>query len=202
MIRICLFVEDVAQENLVRGLVLRLAAMEGAAVDVLVLNAEGGEGRVRTSLKRYLADLRRNVVAADLLIVAVDANNVGASARRAAVVGMVADRLPVAVATPVPYIESWYIADAAALGRVLGHSVSISTPSRRTRRHLKATLREAVISAVGQRPALGGAEYGGAIASTMDLDATGRQEGELASFCADVRSALRLLLLLPGHRGI
>lgn len=195
MIRVCLFVEDVAQENLVRGLLLRLADLEGAAVDLLVLNAEGGEGRVLTGLKRYLADLRRRIVATDLLVVAIDANKAGASTRRALVVNLVGDLLPVAVATPTPYIESWYLADPAALSRVLGHPVSASSAPRRTRRDLKAALRDAVTSAIGQRPVLGGAEHGEALAAVMNLDLAGRQERELASFCNDARSALRLLLL-------
>lgn len=195
MIRVCLFVEDVAQENLVHGLVRRLADLEGAAVDMLVLNAEGGEGRVLTSVKRYLADLRRSIVATDLLVVAVDANKVGVSSRRSAIVKLVGDLLPVAVATPSPYIESWYLADPAALSRALGRSASVPSAPRRTRRDLKTALREAVTSAVGQRPVLGGAEHGEALAATMDLEIAGRQEPELASFCDDVRTALRLLSL-------
>lgn len=195
MIRVCLFVEDVAQENLVRGLLLRLADLEGAALDVLVLNAEGGEGRVLTSLKRYLADLRRSVVATDLLVVAIDANKVGASTRRAMIVNLVGELLPVAVATPSPYVESWYLADPAALSRALGHPASVPSAPRRSRRDLKAVLREAVTSAIGQRPPLGGAEHGEPLAAELDLDLAGREEPELASFCDDVRSALRLLLL-------
>lgn len=163
MIRVCLFVEDVAQETLVRGLVLRLANLEGTDVDLVVLNAEGGEGRVWTSL------------------------------RRKRVVHLVADVVPVVVATPVPYVESWYVADPKAVGRALGQDVLTDAATRRTRRDLKAALRNAVTTAIGQRPALGGAEHGHEVATVMDLDIAGRQAAELATFCTDLRSALRLL---------
>lgn len=191
MIRVSLFVEDVAQENLVGGLIRRMAVAEHQVVDVAVRNAEGGDGRVFSSLKRYVRDVQLRRESVDVLVVAVDADKIGVAARRRLAREVVGNLVDLVLAMPDPYIERWYLLDVAGLGQVLEAPVTADVHLHGTKADLKASLRTAVKSATGARPLLGGAEHGESLAQVMDLELACRSDRQLAEFLDDLQSTLR-----------
>ena len=130
--RVAFFLEDSAQEAIIPPLFKRLAAEEGFAPDhlvVQVLSARGGGSLA--AFRRFLKDARqRGHLNADLLVVGVDANCKGFSARRDLVL-KVAVKSPypeIVTAIPDPHVERWYLLDVAALSRAAGTAIAAGAP--------------------------------------------------------------------------
>jgi len=77
------FVEDTGHEKFLIPLVQIFAMQYGIQIKITINNSTGGHGKVITTLKQYIRDIDRGrKISPDLLIVAIDGNNEGYSARK------------------------------------------------------------------------------------------------------------------------
>jgi hypothetical protein len=193
------FLEDVAQDEFIRGLVSRIALEEGIHLHLnhIVRNATGGSGTTLAQLDRFLRDARvGDQPRFDILVIAIDGNCHGYHERRREV----EDHLErqqyegsAVIAIPDPHVERWYMLDPQALGQATETGVTIQAPRYKCERGyyknaLRATLREANLAAP-----LGGYEYGQDVASLMDLYSAGRSDSAFHHFIQSLRVRLREL---------
>jgi hypothetical protein len=185
-----LFVEDVAHDRWLQALVRRVAAEQGASVDLSVRAARGGRGAVLTEVQ--LAQRSASGQRPDLLVVGVDANCEGDRLRRKVQALLDATYCPrQLVACPDPHVERWYLADPAALKVTLG--VSAELPAVKCERDLyKQVLLNALVAA-GHNVTLGGAEFADEIVEAMDLFRAGKNDASLKHCIDDLRAALKEL---------
>lgn len=188
--RLALLGEDAAHENIGRALISRCAAEEDVAVSLTVLSARFGIPRLRVELRAFQAVLARAGGVPDLLVVLVDANDVGFSARRREVEDQLdMSLLPAAVVgVPDPYVERWMLADPDSFASLFG--VRPEVGRARTRSAWKRRLVSALEDA-GQIVTQGGAEFADEVVEAMDLYRAGRHAPSLDAFVADLRAALR-----------
>ncbi len=188
------FLEDIAQEKLITGVVQRVADQMGIQVAHDVRNATGGQGRVLTELRRYLADIRRGRIAEPpVLVVAIDGNCSSYQEKRRQIQQLVEQAEysgTVIYAIPNPHIECWYLADPDGFRAAISGSEPPPIPSRKCDRGwYKRALIEAFRTA-NIIPQLGGAEFADAIVANMALDRIQQSDRALGHFVADTRSAL------------
>jgi hypothetical protein len=167
--RVAFFLEDSAQEAIIPPLFSRLAAEEGweaCQLDLQVLSARGGGSL--SAFRQFLEDARElGYLKADLLIVGVDANCKGFTARRDLVIQAAArsSYREIITAIPDPHVERWYLLDIPALSTAAGAPIAASVPAYKCEKnHYKTLLRHAFKSS-GIAPPLGGLEYGPLVAS-------------------------------------
>ena len=193
--RVAFFLEDSAQEAIIPPLFQRLAVEEGFTADQIVsqvLSARGG-GSI-AAFRQFLKDARRRGhLNADLLVVGVDANCKGFTARRDLVMKAAA-KSPygeIIAAIPNPHVERWYLLDVSALSIAAGTPIATSAPAYKCEKnHYKTLLRQA-FTRTGIAPPLGGLEYGPVVAQHMDLFATAKQDHGLADFLEKSRAWLK-----------
>ena len=194
-LRIDIFCEDRAHEELLRGLVLRVCAEEGAAGEIAARSATGGHGRALDELQLYQIFARLHS-APDLLVVAIDTNcRSYRDAVREIEAKIDASAFPHhALACPNPHIELWYMADADAFEHVVGVRPASPRPScgKQTRNELKHALAAAVRSA-GHPVLFGGIEFARELAQAMDPFVAGKVDAGLRDFVRDLRAAVRQL---------
>lgn len=184
-----MFVEDRAHQEVVGGLVERVAHDEGVPCVLTVRSATHGHGRVATELGRYSRDLARQGVSdVAFVIVATDANCRGWRARRDE---MLSASLPVPVvfAIPDPHVERWLLLDGAAFKSVVGGGCS--APDQKCQRQRYKQMLAQQIRLAGIAPSFGGIEFARDIVSVMDLDRAGNADASFARFPADLRQAVR-----------
>ncbi len=192
-LRVLYFLEDRAQECLVRGLVRRVADEEGVAVEHDVRSAVRGAGRVMEELNSFVGSLPVSLAEADVLIVAVDANCARRATKEREIRSVIhgtglEDRTVCCV--PDPHIERWYVADRAALSRAVGVGITVSMPKRKCGRDVyKRALCEA-LKPVGS--VLGGPEYGEDLARELDYESLRSTHSGFGEFVDDLRRGLRL----------
>ena len=146
--RVAFFLEDSAQEAIIPPLFQRLAVEEGFTADQIVsqvLSARGG-GSI-AAFRQFLKDARRRGhLNADLLVVGVDANCKGFTARRDLVMKAAA-KSPygeIIAAIPDPHVERWYLLDVSALSIAAGTPIATSAPAYKCEKnHYKTLLRQA-----------------------------------------------------------
>ena len=191
MREIALFVEDLAHQLVIGGLVERLTADHGIPARLNWLSAEGGHGQVIQELRAYLRDLaRQGSPLPDLIIVATDANCGGLN-NRFREINDVAESVatllpPIIPAVPDPHIERWLLLDGAAFSRAVGRGCD--APDQKCSRDLcKDRLAEAVLAA-GNPPNLGGIEFAEDIVREMDIERAGRSDRSLRAFLDDLSS--------------
>lgn len=187
-----LFCEDAAHEEFGRAIVQRCAVEEGVDVDVTVGTARFGIPRLKTELRARQAVLRRKGGVPDILIVLVDANDVGVTARRHEVEGVIdAALLPACViGVPDPYVERWYLADPVAFAAQFGVEPDIG--AAQGRHGWKLALADALASA-GEVLTQGGVEFAPEIVGSMDLYRAGQNAPTLGALTAHLRASLRQL---------
>ena len=194
MREIALFVEDLAHQRVVGGLVQRLAASHSIPVRLNWISAQGGHGRVVQALRAYLRDLARyNNPLPDLIIVATDANCSGLNERTREVSGATVSSAvyfpPIVLAIPDPHIERWLLLDGAAFSRVLGRGCD--APEQKCSRDLyKERLTEAVL-ATGIEPVLGGIEFAEDIVREIDIERAKRADRSLQLFLDNLAGQFR-----------
>lgn len=125
-VRVDLFVEDAAQEQFARSMVERMGREEGSTLVVSARSARGGSGRVLRELGVFQRGLKSGSLAApmpDLLVVLVDADDLGWSARRSEVEAMIdPENIPRSVVRcPDPHVEAWYWPTRRASGKSSVH---------------------------------------------------------------------------------
>jgi hypothetical protein len=196
-LRIDLFCEDRAHEELLRALVRRLCEQEAIQGQITVRSARGGHGTALRELELYQRVVREGVSPSpDVLVVAIDTN---CQSYREAVRGVEAridhERFPYhAIACPNPHVELWYMADPEAFERVIGVAPPPVRPAcgKQGRHALKRALAQSV-RAAGHPVVFGGIEYARELAEAMDLFRAGKVDAGFHHFVRDVTGALRRL---------
>lgn len=195
------FLEDVAQEALLRALVSRVTATEGLANSQAthqVRAAAGGTGTMLHSLRLFLRDCRDGVVGPfDLLVVGRDSDCRGYTQTRQHLERMISrSQYPgaYALAIPDPHIERWYLLHPQALQLAVGSSIGPSIPPYHCERaHYKRALMNAFRDAA---PQLGGIEWADDVVEHMDFYIAGQNDPAFAHFIRDLRQGLAPL---TGH---
>lgn len=196
-IRIAYFLEDIAHEKFLRGLVARVGQQTGLSYDDLVeevRNATGGSPRVLSELRMFLADVQSAATNPyQILIVATDSNCARYTKVRNDITTIIqkADyHSPVVLAVPNPYIERWYVMDPEAFKSATGATVVSKLPRKhRQRDSYKKILREALLTA-GIKPILGGAEYGEEVARQIDLYKAEKADKSFGRFVHDLKKEI------------
>lgn len=193
--RVVYFLEDIAQEGLVRALVTRVAKEESVGPGSLQHDVRvGGGSRVLNDFRNFVKDLRRELARLpDILVVAIDGN-----CRRQAKLKQLENcfkptdpiKERVVYAVPEPHIERWYLLDQRAFKDAVGGAPPPLSPFKCKKGYYKGLLREALRDA-GVRSLLGGAEYGERIAENVDLNALAQQNAGFDAFLHDLRRVLR-----------
>lgn len=198
-IRIAYFLEDIAHEQFIRALVMRIACESGLDRENLeesVLNSSGGSV-VLQELRRFLMDIQSaNTNPYQIMIVAKDSNCAKYIKARDDIMTVIRKanyHSSVVLAIPNPYIERWYVIDPEAFKSATGARMVSRMPRKhRQRESYKKILRDALITA-GIRPILGGAEYGGEIAKQIDLYKAGKSDRSFGRFATDLKREVRKL---------
>lgn len=167
-IRLDLFCEDVAHESCVRAVVQRCAREERRTVNLRPASARSGIPRLKRELTAFQRVLRSSAGTPDLLIVMVDANDVGVAARRREVGEALDESLIPAsvVAVPDPCVERWLLADPTSFAGLLG--AEPETGATDDRESWRRRLVEA-LDRGGHIVTQGGSEFAEEIVEAMDL---------------------------------
>jgi hypothetical protein len=191
-IRLELFCEDIAHEEFISSLVLRIAREEGVRIDLRVRSGRGGQGRAEHELLLFqTVVLGGKVVSPDLVVVAIDANCRGFDSARKAIMQKLKPDLAsrTTLACPDPHIECWYVCDPVTFKDVVGSQPRIGN-LKCERGYYKSVLRDAVRDS-GLPATLGGVEFAHELVEAMDLYRAGRSNRALKAFVDDFRNALR-----------
>lgn len=195
LLRVDLFVEDRAHENLIKSLLERVAREENLVVKCQVRSARGGRPRVFRELKLYNQHLIKNIMdTPDLLVVAID-SNCSAYAKTKKDIEEVTNanyRHLLICACPDPHIERWYMADPNSFYNIVGYQPE-SISKKCVRDHYKQLLNSAIIG--GNNPTIfSGIELASELAGAMDFYHAGREDASLKAFLDDLRNRLRTRL--------
>ncbi len=186
MVEVTLFGEDYGHERVIGALIGGIAAEFGIEAQLNWRSAVQGHGRVVRELRRYLEELEENAGPyPDLLVVATDANCLGANERRREFQIFNPPR-PLILATPDPHVERWLLLDGAAFNQVFGRGCQAPT-YKCGRDEYKRLLIES-IRETGVRPELGGIEFAADLVQAMDIDRAARADPSLQAFVNDLRS--------------
>jgi hypothetical protein len=193
--RVAFFLEDSAQEAIIPPLLRRLAHEEGLRPTQLVLqvlSARGGGSLA--AFKEFLKEAGRlGHLKADLLVVGMDANCKGFTARRDIVLKAAAKSpyREIIAAIPDPHIERWYLLDIPALSQAAGTPIPAAAPSYKCEKNYYKTLLRQAFLKTGIFPPLGGLEYGPDVAQHMDLCSAGKRDHGLNDFVVKTRAWLK-----------
>lgn len=192
--RIALFCEDATHENLGRALILRCATDVGISVTLTVPTARFGIPRLKAELAAYQSVLRRTGGTPDLLVILVDANDLGVNSRKIEVAAALDPTLLPAwvIGVPDPYVERWILADPTSFAELFGRQPEVGPVSDRF------TWKARLITALEQSGEIvtqGGAEFAEEIIAAMDLYRAGQAAPSLNLFVSDLVAALRRLKL-------
>ena len=187
---IAFFLEDIAHEKFITGLVHRIASEMRIPVKFDVRNATGGIPRMRGELRRFLRQsVRASTMPFDMLVIAQDTDCRGESTIRREV-GDVVQRAgyigTTVIAAPAPHIECWYLADPVAIQSVNHSSRLVSVPSSECEKDL---YKRQLSHEFPDRP-LGGIESASDIVAAMDTYRAGQNVPSLGHFMDDLRSTL------------
>jgi hypothetical protein len=195
MLRVFLFSEDFAHEAFITALLERVVRSAGSDVVITPYSVRGGKGRVIAELKEYLRDLRRGAAACpDILVVATDSNCTSFQRAKARVMAAV-DEFPglnefTICAVPDPHIERWLLLDSAAFKSVFGRGCR-PPDSKCDRDRYKSKLSDAIRTATGSTPYLGGSEFSAELVTAMDLRSVQNRDKSIRDFLVALRSILK-----------
>ncbi len=192
-VRVALFCEDSAHESCARALVERIAGELSVGVSIRTATASSGIGRLKHELRAFQSVVSRSAGTPDLLVVVIDANGVGPSARRAEIESVLdATVFPmVVIGTPNPCVERWLLADPASFATTFGTQPEIG--AAHTRHEWKDRLVNA-LEAAGEIVVQGGAEFAEEIIRPMVLYRAGQSDSTIRRFTSDLRAAFKLLM--------
>jgi hypothetical protein len=181
------FVEDDGHEKFLTPMVQRFANQYGIQIKIKIGNSTGGRGRVVSELKRYIRDLERGKESLpDLLIVAIDGNNVGYSIRKKEIDDATKNFSGATIcAIPEPHIERWLLLDSKAFKQVLGKGCN--APDRKFDRDRYKHLLLVAVRNTGRIPILGGMEHAEALVKVMDLEYLEKTEESLSKLLKELR---------------
>lgn len=176
------------------ALISRCAADTGVSVTLTVPTARFGIPRLKAEIAAYQSVIQRTGGTPDLLVVLVDANNVGVSSRKTEVESALDPTLLPAwvIGVPDPYVERWMLADPTSFAELFGRQPDLGAVNDRLEwKHRLITALEVSGEIVTQ----GGAEFADEIVAAMDLYRAGRVAPSLNLFVSDLGAALRRLKL-------
>lgn len=174
-IRILYFLEDRAQDGLIKALIERIAKEESIPVDDLIHDIRSARhgSRVFIEFKNFLRDISKSNFFTDvLLVVAIDGNCKGYYDRIKQLEKMIKPDHPlrnkVIYAVPDPHIERWYMMDQKAFKAGVGLKKAPDLAPYKCKKDyykqlLHQALKESNISSL-----LGGAEYGERIVNQIE----------------------------------
>ena len=200
-ISVTYFLEDRAQEGLIKALVERVASEESIPPPLLrhsVRSARHGS-RVIIEFRNFLKDARRAGVGMEgLVIVSVDGNCKGYKDRIKQLSRYVrpTDRFRnmVIYAVPDPHIERWYLMDQGALKVAIGLNRAPELPTYKCKKAYYKQILNHVLREAGVQSLLGGPEYAEKIIESIsDLRLFAQQNAGLERFVEDLRRLLRQL---------
>lgn len=193
MIEVLLFVEDMAQEQFLKKIALRVANETSVAVSVKVRSAYGGSVKVINELEKYVSRWECGKESLfDILIIGIDANCHGYAERRKEVdehAGRLIDRVVHAI--PDPHIERWFLLDGNAFKSVLGRGCQAPDKKCEKSRY-KCMLAQAIRDA-GVKPLFGGIEYAEGLANIMDLKHASKLDNAFGRFVSEYKAILNRL---------
>jgi hypothetical protein len=189
-LKVLIFVGDVAQENLIKALFVRVARESGLDLSRLEVQSpySRGGGSIM-ALKDYINDYGMET-AADCFVLGSDGNCNGFVEKRKMLEknlkkSNALDRTILAI--PDPHIERWYLIDSSALSYAVGCPVGNYSPKQKCDKgHYKNLLREAIQS-VGVEPLQGGAEYGSEVGTNIDIFKASREDSGFKFFIQQVK---------------
>lgn len=190
--RIELFCEDSAHESSARALVKRIARETQIDVSIHTATASSGIPRLKQELRVFQAVIARRSGTPDLLVVLIDANDIGPAGRRSEIESVLDTTVfpGFVIGTPNPCIEQWLLADPTSFSKTFGLQPVVGATN--SRRIWKDRLVKA-LEASGQIVMQGGAEFAEEIIEPMDFYRSGRADPTLQAFTDDLRAALRRL---------
>lgn len=188
------------QEAFIRAVVLKVAMGVGfypREVVITTRNSSGGIPAAKASLRNYLRDLdggRED--RPDVLVICMDGDCEGPAERAHEIREMLGTRAAppcIAIATPDPYVERWYVVQPAAIREALGRGpAAVQVPPRCSHDVFKELLTQ-TIESTGTPATLGGYEYADLIVAEMNLHGSATSDRSLMSFVDSLRSCLRML---------
>jgi hypothetical protein len=175
-----------------------LDAEESVETSIRVGSARAGLPRLARELRAFGEAIRRQAGTPDVLVVLADANAAGPAGRREEIerVGLDAVVPAVAIGTPDPCVEAWFLADPQAIASLF--EVPAPDPPGADADSIKHRLVEA-LSTAGEVVTQGGAEFADEIVAAIDLYRAGQAAPTLKRFIAELRAALRTTG--PGRAG-
>ena len=193
-----LLAEDRAHELFLKPLLRRLAEESGATMEIRVISAQGGHGVALAEYRTY--QRARSILFAgdpvpDLVVVALDGNCSSFAETRASIEDATDDTLRTRLVTacPDPHIERWYLADPAALKRLVGQAPTLGA-TKCERHYYKRLLAETLRG--GRYPAVryDDTEFAPRIVEEMDLHRAGRNDHSLRAFLRQTADRLRQIV--------
>jgi hypothetical protein len=187
MRRVLLFGEDSGHALVLQALTECVARERGLAVQVEVVWAHGGLGRMLGELRRFLQQIQlAREPLPDLLVIGRDANCKGHLQCQQAIRRVVADYPgPVVIAVPDPHLERWLLLDPAAFKTVVGKGCA-APDNKCERDRYKQRLIQAFLDA-GIEPTLGGLDFAQEVVEAMDLPRLERKDASLGHLLQDLR---------------
>ena len=189
MVRVVLFGEDYAHQQVITPLVQRVANEYGFSLEPDWRSAVRGHGRVVQELDSYLNDLaHQGGPYPDLIIVATDANCRGLN-RRTREFERFSVPTNLVFAIPDPHIERWLLLDGAAFREVFGRGCA--APDQKCDRNRYKQLLVQAIYQAGHEPIVGGLERADDLVQAMDIDRALQSDPSLDRFVTDLRRVFR-----------
>ena len=188
-----LFCEDTGHELLARSLITRLARETGLRLRIYTQSAVGGRGRAITQLEAYQRAISKGYLVhpiPDLLVIIIDANDVGPSAMeqrvREKTNGSVFPRI--VIGCPDPHVERWCFADPQAFMSIVG-AAPPPEPQSLGPGGYKELLERSILQA-GQTIATTPMEFAPDLIDAMDLFRAGKNQPSLKRFVEGLRDQL------------
>jgi hypothetical protein len=190
-LKVRIFVEDIAQETIIKRIFIRLCEENGLdsnRLDVEVPYSKGG-GSIK-AMSDYLKDFGEDN-AGDCFVLGSDGNCKGFTKKRNMLEKNVKqshllDKTIFAI--PDPHIERWYLVDENALSNAVGERVAGNPPGHKCDKGFYKNLLKSSISKTGVIPMQGGAEFGADVGNLMDFYKAGKQDQGLKYFVESVRN--------------
>jgi hypothetical protein len=192
MRKLVVFCEDSGHEAIVKAILERLVDKD--AVRITVLSARHGKGRALTELKKYLCDIKKNLVEKpDAVVTAIDANCKGYNEKRKEIESKIPENLnhiEFIYAIPDPHVERWLLVDSHAFKNVFGKGCK--APNQKCEKdHYKKLLRNAIRQA-GGTVILGGIEHTEELVKHFDFERIKGLDNSLGKFIDEIMDILKI----------
>jgi len=195
------FMEDVAQEAFIKSLVTRIAAQEGITGNRLLFDrrtASGGYVSI-AKFRAFVRDYSEQLWALNRILVVVrDTNCMRHNERLKELKAPLKDHGlgsddRIAFALPDPHIERWYVTDQKAFNDVVGQNAAPPMPRQKCGKNYWKNILHKALQAAGIESRIGGSEYGGPIAATVNISQLEKADSSFKKFADDLRRAFKVV---------